>query len=760
MTLERGALLNNRYRIVDILGQGGMASVYRAIDDNLGVEVAVKENLFTTEEYARQFRLEATILASLRHPHMPRVTDHFVISGQGQYLVMDYIEGEDLRERMDRVGTLAEEEIIIIGVAICDALTYLHSRKPTVLHRDIKPGNVKINPHGEIYLVDFGLAKVVDEANITTTGARAMTPGYSPPEQYGTARTDPRSDVYSLGATLYSAATDALPEDGLSRAMEQTTLTPVREHNPEITRRLAQVIEKSLEVRPDDRHQSAEEFKQALINSRGASRKRLPLQHALSPPPSWLFPENQGEEGHGLSEGFNPFIGSGVSSAGEGVLSPPHKRRGTPVNNAKRVTTKKRERRRSLWLSFMALGIFILLLTFFVSDAGLLFRPFFPAFSPGVGSSPTPPVLGSPTSTGGASAVITTASPASNEVPTRTSTLSPTLHSAADPSPTSTRQVRPTGRTTPIPVLTPTPSPTPIGGGRPQFAFASDRSGYHAIWLMNNDGTGLQQLTFIEEGACQPSWSPDGERIVFISPCPRNQEFYPASSLFLINADGSDLLPLPTAPGGDFDPTWSPDGIHIAFTSLRRNNNPQIFLLNLETQEVTPLPDPDGRQNFHPAWSPDGKTIAYVGPRNQIWTMKADGSDRYLVSRPSDFANRFPSWSPNGRTIIFTQLAEDMSGTPWLAAVQADEGAIAHVIARDVHMTEASYSPDGFWIIFQSRQTGSRGIYIMSHNGVNRQRLTNDDFNNFDPAWRPSGAHTSPLPADESAGTSPPELPF
>ena len=154
MTLERGSLLNRRYRIVEILGQGGMAAVYRAIDENLGVEVALKENLFTTDEYARQFRREAVILANLRHPNLPRVTDHFVIEQQGQYLVMDYIEGEDLRQRMERIGSLPEQDVIIIGVALCDALTYLHSRSPQVLHRDIKPGNVKITPSGQIFLVD------------------------------------------------------------------------------------------------------------------------------------------------------------------------------------------------------------------------------------------------------------------------------------------------------------------------------------------------------------------------------------------------------------------------------------------------------------------------------------------------------------------------------------------------------------------------------------------------------------------------------
>ncbi len=266
-TLDRGALLHKRYRIVEILGQGGMGSVYRAVDENLGMDVAVKENLFTSDEYARQFRLEAVILANLRHPNLPRVTDHFVIGDQGQYLIMDYIEGEDLRQRMERTGSISEEEAILIGVAMCDALQYLHTRKPSVIHRDVKPGNVRITPDGHVYLVDFGLAKLVKGSQATTTGARAMTPGYSPPEQYGTARTDPRTDIYSLGATLYAALTGIIPEDGLSRAMDNVELTPLRKRNPKVSRKLANAIEKAMAVRPDERFQSAEEFKQALATS-------------------------------------------------------------------------------------------------------------------------------------------------------------------------------------------------------------------------------------------------------------------------------------------------------------------------------------------------------------------------------------------------------------------------------------------------------------------------------------------------------------
>ena len=285
MTLERGTLLHKRYRIVEILGQGGMGSVYRAVDENLGVDIALKENLFTTDEYARQFRLEAVILANLRHPNLPRVSDHFVVGDQGQYLVMDFIDGEDLRQRMERIGAIPEEEAIMIGASMCDALTYLHSRKPPILHRDIKPGNVKITPDGDIFLVDFGLAKVVQGTQATTTGARAMTPGYSPPEQYGTARTDPRTDVYSLGSTLYAALTGIIPEDGLARAMDNAQLTPLRKRNNKISRRLAAAIEQSMAIDPADRFQTADEFKRALLGTKSKTQN-LAGNYSIPPPPT------------------------------------------------------------------------------------------------------------------------------------------------------------------------------------------------------------------------------------------------------------------------------------------------------------------------------------------------------------------------------------------------------------------------------------------------------------------------------------------
>jgi serine/threonine protein kinase len=284
MTILKDALLHNRYRIIGVLGQGGMGAIYHAMDESLGIEVAVKENLYTTEEYARQFRMEAVILAKLRHPNLPRVTDHFVIADQGQYLVMDYIEGEDLRQRMEREGAISEEEAILIGAAICDALNYLHTLNPTILHRDIKPSNIKITPEGQVYLVDFGLAKEMKDSQLTATGARAMTPGYSPPEQYGAARTDARTDIYSLAATLYAALTGIIPEDGLARLVDNVELIPIRKRNPMVSPRLAQVIEKAMATKAENRFQNVAEFKQFMLFS-NEKTQGLESGFMVTPPP-------------------------------------------------------------------------------------------------------------------------------------------------------------------------------------------------------------------------------------------------------------------------------------------------------------------------------------------------------------------------------------------------------------------------------------------------------------------------------------------
>ena len=739
MTLERGTHLNTRYRIVEILGQGGMGSVYRAVDENLGVEVGVKENLFTTDEYSRQFRLEAVILANLRHPNLPRVSNHFVVGEQGQYLVMDFIEGEDLRQRMERQGMVSEDDAVQIGGAMCDALAYLHTRKPPILHRDIKPGNVKITPDGHIFLVDFGLAKVVQGTQVTTTGARAMTPGYSPPEQYGTARTDPRTDIYSLGATLYAALCGIIPEDGLARAMDNAQLTPLRKRNPKVSRRLAAAIEKAMAVDPADRFQTADEFKKALLGAKSRTQS-LTGNYTVTPPPvDANEPEKDYEEkastdaeAHKPSKPIKPLSPPGplLAVEDEKPFIPPGKKK-----------KEQKKRRQRGWIVFLLLIVAALLGMVYINPSLL------PAQARGMLSFlPTTPTF-TPTFT-----------PTLN--PTATMTEQPTLTSTAIPPTatfTSTTTQRPivTETLVPGPIVeqatsTMTPAATPQGGGYGQVAFASDRTGRPQIYVTDLLGESVLPVTNIADGACQPAWSPDGAKIVFVSPCKGisviDQNSPTNTSLFIINVDGTHLTPITTVSGGDFEPAWSPDGTRIAFTSLR-DGNMQIYVYNLTDQSVTRLtnlsPGVEARQ---PSWSTFGDQIVFAAKRvgaYQVWAMSDNGENPQQIIRSGQtFWDFMPIWSRDGSAIIYSQQRADVFSLTWqMSTLYENRGGTSatRLDLGPLPIEHAALSSDGFWFVFQGREEGGNAdLYVITVTGAERTRVTTDPGNDFDPAWRPA----------------------
>jgi hypothetical protein len=345
MSLKIGEVLEGRYRIEALLGRGGMGAVYYATDLRFRTPVALKENCAVTPDSHKQFAREAELLHRLRHPNLPRVTDHFAIAGQGQYLIMDYVEGEDLKQVMAHHGALSEAQALDWIGQVLDALQYLHSQG--IIHRDVKPANVKITPAGQVYLVDFGLAKVYDPAQRTTLGARGVTPGYAPPEQYGMGRTDTRADVYSAGATLYALLTGQVPADALERLTGQARLVPPRQLNASLSPEAEAGILRAMQPRPDDRFQTAAEFHAALAAASAAA--------SASPAPA-------GQPDHGSdapSPGLAPTLVAGPPAGVETVLAPlpgpraPGQPSDTRVPSPPPAPAQRRHKRRQAWLWLM-----------------------------------------------------------------------------------------------------------------------------------------------------------------------------------------------------------------------------------------------------------------------------------------------------------------------------------------------------------------------------------------------------------------------
>lgn len=287
--LAANHILQGRYQIIEPIGRGGMGAVYKALDTRLRAIVALKEILVEGEGPRRAFEREAQLLAGLRHPALPKVSDHFM-EGDGQFLVMEFIPGDDLGSLLSkREGPFALTEVLRWADTLLDALEYLHSHTPPIIHRDIKPQNMKLTDRGEIILLDFGLAKgAVSTATRSTSTASIFgyTPHYAPLEQIKGAGTDPRSDLYALAATIYHLLTGAPPPDALTRAAarindEPDPLIPAHQLNPEVSSAVATVLLRAMSQRPDQRYPSAAALRGALRDAaRGGAAATLLLDTA------------------------------------------------------------------------------------------------------------------------------------------------------------------------------------------------------------------------------------------------------------------------------------------------------------------------------------------------------------------------------------------------------------------------------------------------------------------------------------------------
>ena len=672
--LGENTILHDRFKVTSVLGFGAMGAVYLAQDERLvGRRCAIKENRPNEDEnpdvlarIKEQFLDEAHVLARLDHPVLPKVSDYF-IEHDWEYLVMDYVEGEDLESRLKREEAPLPEELVLSWVdQVLDALIYLHNQQPKpIIHRDIKPANLRVNVQGRVKLVDFGLVKLLDTENPETKiELRGLgTPAYAPLEQFAGSEehTDARSDIYALGATVYQLLTNQVPVDVHQRLLHPPFLRPPRELNPELSEQTEAVILRAMAIHPDDRFQSAEEMRQALLP--GEQPVAVPVAPAAAPAPEPAPPPDQP---------------TGVS--------------------------------RSLWI-FGLLGLIVLLIVV----GGLAFTLFGnqsvvePSVEPPDDTTPGPQAA-EPTPIG----TIQTLGDAPTVVPTSVvPTTVPNTPTADEP----------VVQATPTPTLEPTVEPTVTATSTPRISqssrlASSSLAGTIAYPVFNGtdydiffgqaDGSGTR---LFRSRASQPAFSPDGLRIAFRSWRPESRG--------LIVTDSSGASPiLITTFFEDQLPTWTPDGSEIILHT-RRSGDRRSELFKVKSSEARGESDflaqgeyPSiGRsgQLVFKGWEATGKGLRLANTNL--------GDLQPLTDIDLDTA---PALSPNGQRIAFMSRRD---GNWEIYIVNADGSGLRRLTENSAQDGLPTWSPDGRAIAFVSNRGGSWAVWAMTPTGADQQQL-------------------------------------
>ncbi len=299
MPLSAGQVINNRYRIRTALSQSRQEVIYAALDISLNSPVAVQEVPNTSPDCIQEFGYEARRLANLRHPGLPYVVDHFNVPGQGQYLILEFVEGQDLQSLINRSGRgLPWAQVVGWIGQVGEALAYLHSQTPPIIHREVRPANIKITPRDQAMLVGNGIARSADTSRRATFVPGSGSIAFLSPEYFAN-DADVRSDIYSLGATLYATLTGRMPLETLKR-QAGLPLTPPRQLNPTIPPGIEQAVLKAMQLAPEQRFQSVREMLAALGIAGGAGFPVAPTVQIAQPetltlpaqekrPVSWLI---------------------------------------------------------------------------------------------------------------------------------------------------------------------------------------------------------------------------------------------------------------------------------------------------------------------------------------------------------------------------------------------------------------------------------------------------------------------------------------
>ncbi len=685
--IDIGSILKNRYKLEKQLGAGGMGEVFLAHDESLDTQVAIKINHNLNESTSAQFIREARLLASLKHPNLPRVIDYFT-ENDSQYLVMDYIPGDDLKTIVERHDKLNPELIVKWAVELGNALTYLHNRKPPIFHRDIKPANIKLTPNGDVLLVDFGIAKTGDPSQETQTGAWAFSPGFAPPEQISGLRTGPYSDQYSLAATIYYLFAGKPPVDAAQRMMGAALFIPLNMAVPSVPLHVSEAVSRALSIKPEDRFPAIADFLTALTN---------PQVTQIA----------SGDQKTVMANRFPPIL---------------------PPSGVEPTKEKPVRKSGAIWIVLGLLLVAGLIVGgyFTLTRTGRI-RPL--AFLVTVTPSPTVEILPTREPT---EAATDTLEPTATEQ--ATATVSVTATSEA----TSSVPVTAIGQGGKIAFIS-----NRQGDGINQVWLMDIGQDADGKPVASN----FEQLTFTSGDKSQPAWSPDGTKLLFVgvsSDFAKNGTPF-AKDIWVLDMTQTDAQPvdLTQRAGDDVDPAWSSTGKLIAFTSYYREDNiPQLFLMNSGGLDQKRISERYGE--LYPAWTPNDEYLYYTLDFNghQILSMRDRWSD-YVDQKKFDVSTDvgrlgnvlYPDISADGQMLIYTQL--DGKKQNIFSAPIKDRGRNSLQLTDTGFDYAARWSPDGKWIVFTSERDENAEIYVMDASGGNVTNLSNDPKMDIDPAWQP-----------------------